>query len=63
MLLSTHFPQLLDAFRGTIPATTIFEWVDDHTELQTLAGEDLQRWVQDYSLGKFCFSGEAEAPS
>ena len=63
VILSTHSPEMLDAFRDTIPAVTVFQWVEDHTELKTLSGDDLKSWVEDYSLGKFAFSGEAEALS
>ena len=29
--------------------------------MKTVAGGDLRRWVDDYSLGRFIFSGEAAA--
>jgi predicted ATPase len=61
VILSTQSLELLNAFGETIPSTMIFNWVEDHTELKTLGGEDLKKWVEDYSLGKFLFSGEAEA--
>ena len=63
VILSTHSPEMLDAFDETLPATTVFSWVDDHTEMRTLEGSQLEKWVEDYSLGRFCFSGEAEAVS
>lgn len=63
VVLATHSPQLLDAFQEEVPAVTVFRWERDRTVLATLAGEDLKRWVADYSLGKFAFSGEAEALS
>jgi len=61
VILSTHSPQMLDAFGDTLPATTIFEWAGDHTELKTITGDKLKKWVQEYSLGRFMFSGEAAA--
>jgi predicted ATPase len=61
VVLSTHSPQMLDAFGGTLPATTIFNWAGDHTELTTIGGNDLRNWVDEYSLGRFIFSGEAAA--
>jgi predicted ATPase len=61
VILSTHSPQMLDAFRETLPATTIFDWAADHTELKTIRGDELRKWVEDYSLGRFIFSGEAAA--
>ena len=61
VILSTHSPQMLDAFGDALPAATLFEWAGDHTEMKTVAGGDLRRWVDDYSLGRFIFSGEAAA--
>jgi len=61
VILSTHSPQMLDAFGDALPAATLFEWVGNHTEMKTVAGDDLRRWVDDYSLGRFIFSGEAAA--
>ncbi len=63
VILATHSPELLDAFHEEPPAVTVFRWEKDRTVLSTLAGKDLKRWVEDYSLGKFAFSGEAEALS
>ncbi|MGA3043581.1 MAG: AAA family ATPase [Bryobacteraceae bacterium] len=61
VVLSTHSPQMLDAFGDALPATTVFNWAEDHTELKTVTGEELKKWVADYSLGRFIFSGEAAA--
>jgi predicted ATPase len=61
VILSTHSPQMLDAFGGTLPATTVFTWAGDHTELKTVGPDELKSWVEDYSLGRFIFSGEAAA--
>ncbi|MGA2736119.1 MAG: AAA family ATPase [Bryobacteraceae bacterium] len=61
VILSTHSPEMLDAFGDTLPAATIFDWVGDHTELRTARGDELRKWVEDYSLGRFIFSGEAAA--
>ncbi len=61
VVLSTHSPQMLDAFGETLPATTIFNWAGNHTELKTISGRELRKWVQEYSLGRFIFSGEAAA--
>ena len=62
VLLSTHSPEFLDAFeQEDLPLTTVFEWQKDHTQMHTIAGDDLKKWVKDYSLGRFAFSGEAEA--
>jgi predicted ATPase len=61
VILSTHSPQMLDAFGDTLPAATIFDWAGDHTELKTVRGDELRKWVAEYSLGRFIFSGEAAA--
>jgi predicted ATPase len=61
VILSTHSPQMLDAFGETLPATTIFNWTGDQTELKTIGGDELKKWVAEYSLGRFIFSGEAAA--
>jgi predicted ATPase len=61
VILSTHSPQMLDAFGDTLPATTVFSWAGDRTELKTVGPDELRKWVEDYSLGRFIFSGEAAA--
>ena len=61
VVVSTHSPEMLDAFGEDLPAATVFNWVEDHTELTTITGEELKKWVADYSLGRFIFSGEAAA--
>jgi predicted ATPase len=63
VILTTHSPQFLDAFDGEAPAVSVFEWVEGQTVIRTLSGEKLQKWLSDYSLGKFVFSGGAEAIS
>jgi predicted ATPase len=64
VVLSTHSPEFLDAFgQDDLPATTVFQWEGDRTELRTIYGDELRKWVEDYSLGRFAFSGEAEAVS
>jgi predicted ATPase len=61
VILSTHSPEMLDAFGDTLPATTVFNWAGDHTELKTIGPDELKKWVDEYSLGRFIFSGEAAA--
>ena len=61
VIFSTHSPQMLDAFGDTLPATTVFNWAGDHTDLRTAGPKELKKWVEDYSLGRFIFSGEAAA--
>ena len=61
VILSTHSPSLLDAFDGEPPTATIVTWDGSETQLKTMEGSELKRWIEDYSLGKFVFSGEADA--
>jgi predicted ATPase len=60
IILTTHSPQLLDAFKDTVPTTTIALWADGHTILKTVEGDVLQRWLKGYSLGHLFRSGELE---
>lgn len=61
VILTTHSPQLLDAFTGEEPpTTTVAEWVDGETKLSVLDAEELRRWLQHYSLGAMFRSGELE---
>jgi len=61
IIFSTHSPSFLDAFDDEPPTTTIVTLEGSETRLKTIAGEELKRWIDDYSLSKFVFSGEAEA--
>lgn len=61
VILTTHSPQLLDAFTDDLPDTTVAIWEDGKTVLKTLCGETLREWVEGYSLGRLYRSGELEA--
>jgi predicted ATPase len=61
IIFSTHSPSFLDAFDNELPTTTIVTMEGSETVLKTIAGEELKRWIDDYSLSKFVFSGEADA--
>ncbi|HLX42810.1 MAG TPA: AAA family ATPase [Bryobacteraceae bacterium] len=62
VIFTTHSPQFLDAFsKDDPPTTTVVTSNGCETELKTIGGDRLRKWVEDYSLGKFAFSGEAEA--
>lgn len=60
VILTTHSPQLLDAFRDTKPTTTVAKWTDGQTILKTVSGEELEYWMQEYTLGALFRSGELE---
>jgi predicted ATPase len=61
VILTTHSPQFLDAFREEPPTTTVAHWVDGETRLSVVDGEELARWLEAYSLGALFRSGELEA--
>jgi len=60
VVLTTHSAQLLDAFGGQPPTTTVATWEEGETRLSTIEGEELDRWLRDYSLGALFRSGELE---
>lgn len=61
VILTTHSDALLDAFTEAGPQTTVAKWVDGQTVLKTVEGDELRRWLEEYSLGKLFKSGELEA--
>ena len=64
VIFTTHSPQFLDAFpEECVPTTTVAELTDGATRLTRLDGDDLKRWLKDYSisLGQMLVSGELEA--
>jgi len=61
IVFTTHSSAFLDAFRDEPPTTTIVAKENAETALKTIAGSELKRWIEDYSLSKFVFSGEADA--
>ena len=61
VILTTHSPQLLDAFGTTVPTTTVVKWNEGATELKTIGEEELKSWLREYSLGALHKSGELEA--
>lgn len=61
LLITTHSPQILDAFSDiTRPTTTIVQWVNGETTLKTLKDETLEYWLKEYKLGNLFKSGELE---
>jgi predicted ATPase len=60
VILTTHSPQLLNAFNATNSTTTVAQWSDGQTLLKTLDGEALAKWLEGYSLGHLFTSGELE---
>jgi predicted ATPase len=60
VVLTTHSPQFLDAFGKDAPTTAVTQWADGETRLSVIDGEELRRWLQEYSLGALFRSGELE---
>lgn len=61
VILTTHSPEFLNAFRDVTPTTTVFELVDGETRVRVLRGEDLEYWLNGYSLGEYAFFGGVSA--
>jgi predicted ATPase len=61
IILATHSPELLDALGEELPTTTVVTSNGSETELKTIEGDDLKRWIDNYSFGKFALADEAEA--
>ncbi len=60
VVLTTHSPQFLDAFTKDVPTTTVAQWADGETRLSVVDGDELGRWLKEYSLGALFRSGELE---
>jgi predicted ATPase len=60
VIFTTHSPEFLDAFSQTRPVTTVAKWAEGQTSLTVLDGEELARWLKEYSLGRLARSGELE---
>ncbi len=60
VLITTHSPQLLDAFQDVFPTTTVVSWTEGETILKVPNAHDLNRWLKEYSLGTLFRSGELE---
>lgn len=60
IIMTTHSDQFLDAFGDHVPTTTVAKWEDGETSLTTLSGDELNYWLQDYSLGALYRSRELE---
>jgi predicted ATPase len=60
VILTTHSPELLDAFGEHSAATTVVEWKKGETNLRVLAGDRLNYWLKKYSMGELYRSKELE---
>lgn len=60
VILTTHSPQFLNAFKGRADITTVAEWRDGKTVLRRLPEAELAKWLEHYQLGDLMLSGELE---
>jgi predicted ATPase len=60
VILTTHSPELLDAFGSEPPNTVVVDWRDGKTSLLTVSGEKLEYWLKKYTLGELFRSNELE---
>jgi predicted ATPase len=61
IIVTTHSAELLDAFSGTPPTTTVVQWQEGQTQLQVLSDDALEYWLRKYTMGRMFRSGELEA--
>jgi len=61
VILTTHSPELLDAFGDEPPTTTVVERKEGETTLRIVSGDELSFWLQRYTLGELFRSKELEA--
>lgn len=61
VIVTTHSPELLDAFGSETPSTVVVESRDGMTSLTPIEGEKLQYWLKQYTLGELFRSNELEA--
>lgn len=61
VILTTHSPQMLDAFSETRPTISVANWGDGETSLKVLDDKELSYWLEKYSPGALFRSGELES--
>jgi predicted ATPase len=61
VIFTTHSDQFLDACSRFQPTVTVTKWQDGETVLKTIDGEELARWLKQYTLGALYRSGELES--
>ena len=60
VILTTHSPQFLDAFKSFSPKITVTKWSEGQTFLKSFEEDFLADWLKEYSLGSLHLSGELE---
>ncbi len=61
IVFATQSPDFLDAFRESRPTVTVFAMNDGKTVLNTIGDVELERWLQDFTLGDNFRTGVLEA--
>jgi predicted ATPase len=61
VILTTHSPDLLTAFRNEPPTTTVTESREGETVIRVVSGEALAYWLKDYTLRELYRSNQLEA--
>jgi predicted ATPase len=60
VILTTHSAELLDTFSEFDPTVTVSKWEEGQTTLKVVTKEQLQYWLEDYTLGKLFKTGGLE---
>ncbi|MDZ4799087.1 MAG: AAA family ATPase [Bryobacteraceae bacterium] len=60
IIFTTHSPDFLDAFGGKLKSATVVSWPQGRTTLETKTGQELEYWLERYSLGELYRSGQLE---
>ena len=58
IIVTTHSDVLVDALTDNPESVVICEKHDGQTEMRRLDGDDLAKWLQDYTLGNLWSSGQ-----
>jgi predicted ATPase len=61
VILTTHSPGFLDAFREDVPTITVVKREDGQTVLHVVSRDSLSYWLKHYTLGELFRSNELEA--
>lgn len=60
VIITTHSPQLLDAFTAVDGRITLFHWDDGSSQLFRLSEAAMAVWLEKYRLGQLFTSGELD---
>ena len=60
IIFTTHSPLLLDAFKDATPVITAAKWLDGQTILKVIDGDELKKWLSEYSFGRLYYEGKLD---